>query len=345
MPSRPCPDHLELRYVIIWDKSLTPGEVDSSSLDRNAKKTYRLSMQTITQQPAGLRPTILPATELAVRGPTKTIPQHDLSLPVISSGYDCNASHRFDKFPHTDQRTTTSHYFPPSHTHSSIHSSVPPTRTRLSLVPPPTVQSSTAYQTPKPKNNMEFPSRMRSSASAIHSSSDRRQISTFEPPITRPQQGLFMTPFSKSQISLNTPSTDTQHNHFNNSNSTPFQRPTPSFTFQHRSPLPTLDRPSHTTSPIRRPLPQPHYGSSSPSIRQRLDISGNGRSLPSREQIPPPSMRVVPSSLRMGSSPVFATPVNRSGVPPRRSSLSRTALHGQTSLRTTGMLGRRVARR
>ena len=346
MPSQPCPDHLELRYVIIWDKILALGEIDSSSLDRNAKKVYSLSMRTITQQPAELRPTTLSATQPTVRGPGKTMLPHDLPLPMISSGYDRNASIGFDNLSHTDRRTTTSHYFQPSHAHSSTRSHVPPTRTRLSLVPPPAVQSSTAYETPKRKSDMDFPSRMRSSAGTVHSSSDRRQMFTFEPPITRPQQGLSTIPLSKSHFSLNTPSTDTQHNHSSKPGSTPFQFPTPTFTYQHKSPLPSLNRASHTTSPIRHRLPQPHYGSSSsPSIRQRLDISGNGRSLASREQMPPPSKRVVSSPLRMGSLPVFATPVDRSGIAPGISSVSRVPLHGQASVRTPGSPGRRVARR
>ena len=171
---------------------------------------------------------------------------------------------------------------------------------------------------------MDFPSRMSSSAGTVHSSSDRRQIFTFKRPLTRPLQGLFMTP-SKPQFSFKTPSTDTQHNHFNKPN------PTPAFTFQHRSPLPSLNRASHTTSPTHRPLPHLHYGSSSsPSIRQRLSISGNSRSLPSREQMPPPSMRVVTSPSRTGFSPVFATPVDRSGLAPGRFPVSRVALHGQS---------------
>ena len=303
-------------------------------------------MRTMTRQPAEPRPTTPPATEPAVRAPTKIISPHDLSLPMICSGYDHNSSKELYDFPPTDERIITSHCFPPTHAHPSIRSYVPPTRTRLSLVPPPTVQPSTAYQTPKTKSNMDFPSRMRSSAGTVQSSSNGQQISTFKCPIIRPQQGLSMTPFSKSQISLNTPITGAQHNHFSKPDSTPFQLSTPAFTFQHKSPLPNLNRASRTTSAIHPPLHESHYGSSSsPSIRRRLDISGNGRSLSMREQMPPPLMRVVPSPLRLESSPVFATPVDRSRIAPGRSSVSRVALHQQPSIRTPGLSGRRVARR
>ena len=290
-----------------------------------------------------MNPTTRPMTGPMTQRSTDTIPPRGIPSHERLESHYSSVGVGFENHCHTQRTTTTySHYFPtPSHTPTPARTQFSPTRTRLSVVPPPTVSSHTAHQTPNSISRICFPTGTYPST-VVAKRSPNRQHTLFRRPVSRSRHS-FTTPISKHRITFPSPSTNSQHNSIS-------RPPSAVFTFQHGTALALPHSGSnsspHATTSFRRQLPQLQYGSSSsPSTLKRLDTFGNARSIRSREQMPPPVMQMAPSLSPITSSPVFGTPRDRSGISPGQPRKAPVDLRGLASIRASSLSGRRVARR